>query len=392
MATDLIGLVKGYLTPDVMQRAASYVGESPAATQKAIGGVVPTIVAALSNLASTSGGPQQIVRTLEAGKYDGSALSNLEGYFAGSGTTQSALAAGREILNTLFGGKLSGVTDLIAQFAGVRTGSASSLLGLAAPITLHILGRQRSSMGLSASGIASLLEEQKGFLGDLLPAGLSSLLGWPGIPAGIPSPGVSAAPPMREAVREPARAGWVLPAIVLGALALGALGYLLNWWGTPSTAVREGQQGLTELQLPGGLKVSVPEGSFNFSLAQWLADTRDTAVPRQFIFDNLNFDTGTTNLTPDSRPTIDSLVAIMQAYPTVEVRLEGHTDSTGDPTANKQLSLDRANAVKALMVSGGIAAARIATDGFGQEKPLASSDTEEGRAKNRRLELMVMKR
>ena len=74
------------------------------------------------------------------------------------------------------------------------------------------------------------------------------------------------------------------------------------------------------------------------------------------------------------------------------VILEGYTDSTGDAAANKKLSLDRAAAVKSLLVAGGGADSRITTAGFGLENPIASNDTEEGRAKNRRLELPVEKR
>lgn len=110
------------------------------------------------------------------------------------------------------------------------------------------------------------------------------------------------------------------------------------------------------------------------------------------FFEDLNFETGSTQLTPESVATVDSLVAILKAYPSVSVTLEGYTDTTGEPTANKQLSLDRAVAVKELMVKGGIANSRIASAGYGQENPVANNDTEQGRAKNRRLELVVVKR
>ena len=83
---------------------------------------------------------------------------------------------------------------------------------------------------------------------------------------------------------------------------------------------------------------------------------------------------------------------ILKAYPDVAVRLEGHTDNTGDADANKKLSLDRAVVVKEIMVPGGIADGRIGTDGYGEEKPIAPNETEEGRAKNRRTELVVEKR
>jgi K(+)-stimulated pyrophosphate-energized sodium pump len=82
----------------------------------------------------------------------------------------------------------------------------------------------------------------------------------------------------------------------------------------------------------------------------------------------------------------------VKAYPAVSVTLEGHTDNTGDAAANKKLSLDRATAVKGLMVKGGVTESRITSEGYGQEKPVAPNDSEQGRAKNRRLEMVVVKR
>ena len=78
MAINLLDLVKGYLTPDVVEKAASFVGESPSATQSALSGGVPAIIGALSEMASTRAGADQIGRMLDAGKFDGSALTNPE--------------------------------------------------------------------------------------------------------------------------------------------------------------------------------------------------------------------------------------------------------------------------------------------------------------------------
>jgi OmpA-OmpF porin, OOP family len=173
---------------------------------------------------------------------------------------------------------------------------------------------------------------------------------------------------------------------------LGLLAWLLTSQSTIPTTVRETAAKMANLELPGGVKISVPEGSFNYSVYQWLTSTTDTAVPKRFVFDNLNFDTGSTKLTPESVPTIESLVAIMKAYPNVQFQLEGHTDNTGDAVANNQLSTDRANAVKGMMVKTGIAEGRISIAGYGQDKSIASNDTEEGRAKNRRIELVIVRR
>ena len=73
-------------------------------------------------------------------------------------------------------------------------------------------------------------------------------------------------------------------------------------------------------------------------------------------------------------------------------RLEGHTDNVGDAAANLKLSQDRANAIKILLIAGGIDTARLSTDGYGQDRPIDTNDTEEGRAKNRRTELVVTRK
>lgn len=399
MAIDLVELVKGYLTPDVIQRAATQVGESSGATQKALAGIVPTLVGALTQTASTTDGAQQLVRMLDAGKYDGSGLRSVTSLFGGGVTTQGALGAGKGILDSLFGAKVGGVIDFIARLAGIRTDSASSLLALAAPLVLHVLGQQRATIGPSAGSLANLLGEQRRVLAGLIPAGLGSLLGWTGLTSGVSELGSSAAGAAGRVAREVAatvpsasRLSWALPLIILGALALGILAWL-NWpTTTPTALVGQAGRKISELQLPGGGRISVPEGSFNFSVASWLASTTDTQVPKRFVFEDLNFETGSTQLTPESGATVNTLVAVLKAYPAVSVALEGHTDSTGDPAANKKLSLDRAGAVKALMVTGGIDEGRISSAGYGQDNPVAPNDTEEGRAKNRRLELVVLKR
>ena len=387
MAVNLVELVQGYLTPDIIKKAASFVGESEPATQKAMNGIAPTLIAALANQASTTGGAEQLSRILDTGKYNGSALNNLGSLFSGGETTQKAVTEGKDILSSLFGSKTDGLFDQIGRFAGIRLGSATSLLALAVPLILNLLGRQRATIGQSPGALATLLGGQKSFLSGLLPAGIGSFLGWSGYErARQPEP----------AYVEPKRAtpSWLVPLLILGGVVLVALAWFLNRPAPvrETTVAARPAAKMSDLQLPGGVKISVPEGSFNYSLHQWLAGTSDTAVPKRFVFDNLNFETGSTQLTPESVPTVESLVVILKAYPAVAVRLEGHTDSTGDADANKKLSLDRAIVVREIIIKGGIPEGRIGTDGYGQEKPVAPNETEEGRAKNRRTELVVEKR
>jgi len=391
----LVDIVKGYLTPDAIQKAAELVGESNGATQKALGGIVPTLISGVMNTASTSEGSQQLVRTLDAGKYNGSALNSVAGLFSGGSSTQNALTAGRGLLDSLFGPKIGGVADLIARLGGIRPESASSMLALVAPLVMHVIGHERTTIGSDAASLGGLLRSQRSLLSGLLPAGLASVLGWPTATSeaeGVTSSVTGAASrTTREVEALPETVGrqrWFAPLLVLAAVALGTLVWL-SW---PTASVREASRRVSQLQLPGGATITAPEGSFNFSVAKWLASSSDTNVPKRFVFNDLRFESNSTRLTADSMPTVKTLTTVLKAYPAVTVALEGYTDSMGDPSANKKLSLDRAGAVKDIMVKDGIAESRVTAEGRGDENPVASNDTEQGRALNRRLELVVLKR
>jgi outer membrane protein OmpA-like peptidoglycan-associated protein len=78
----------------------------------------------------------------------------------------------------------------------------------------------------------------------------------------------------------------------------------------------------------------------------------------------------------------------MKSNPDLKVEIEGHTDGIGGHDYNMKLSKDRAASVVAAVVAGGIDASRLNSAGFGPDKPIASNDTDEGRAKNRRVELV----
>lgn len=102
----------------------------------------------------------------------------------------------------------------------------------------------------------------------------------------------------------------------------------------------------------------------------------------------INFDTSKAVIKDDSRPVLDQVAALLGENPALKLSVEGHTDDTGTPERNKALSLERARAVVTALTAAGIDAKRLTTAGWGQEKPLADNGTEEGRAKNRRVELV----
>jgi outer membrane protein OmpA-like peptidoglycan-associated protein len=102
----------------------------------------------------------------------------------------------------------------------------------------------------------------------------------------------------------------------------------------------------------------------------------------------INFDTNKATIKPESAGIIDQIVELMKSQPSLKLSIEGHTDSQGTPESNKTLSLNRAQAVIKTVSEKGISASRMSAVGWGQEKPVADNRTEEGRAKNRRVEIV----
>ena len=102
----------------------------------------------------------------------------------------------------------------------------------------------------------------------------------------------------------------------------------------------------------------------------------------------INFDTGKSIIRDESKPIINQIVEMLKSNPDLKIGVEGHTDNVGTPASNKTLSEARAKSVVSAIVSLGIAADRLSPSGYGQDKPIGDNNTEEGRAKNRRVELV----
>jgi len=104
----------------------------------------------------------------------------------------------------------------------------------------------------------------------------------------------------------------------------------------------------------------------------------------------INFDTGKATLKPDSEAVLAEIHKLLGAHPDWKIRVEGHTDNTGAKATNQALSAQRAGSVAAWLAAKGVDKNRMTTQGFGDSKPVADNSTEDGRAKNRRVELVKM--
>lgn len=106
--------------------------------------------------------------------------------------------------------------------------------------------------------------------------------------------------------------------------------------------------------------------------------------------DPIAFQTGSPDLTPESASTIQLIAQLMVDNPTTRIEIGGHTDSDGDPEANEALSKTRAEAVLNALVASGVDAERLVAVGYGDSLPVATNETGEGKAQNRRIEFLLL--
>jgi outer membrane protein OmpA-like peptidoglycan-associated protein len=135
---------------------------------------------------------------------------------------------------------------------------------------------------------------------------------------------------------------------------------------------------------------AVEPGSIS-DMSAFLAEPGE-ATPQAFAPTPLNFGFASAKPTPESMKTIDEIASLLKAYPSATIRVESHTDNVGSPEANLDLSQARAEAIKSELIDRGVAGSRIETAGMGQELPIAGNDTAEGRAQNRRSDIVVTAR
>jgi len=434
MVENLIETIQNSLTSKLAGDASTYLGESGATTRSAITAAIPAVLAGLAQQSSTAAGAAQLFNTITSPQVDSGLADGLGGWLGGGTKTAGLLAQGSSLLRGVFGERTGSVTEAISSLSGMKMSSASTLLGLAVPAIFAWLKRYLTQGRLDASTLASTLAGQGEYLRPHLDDRVTSALGFAtpaallaSLTSGMTGTAAAAAGRAADTARavgagaartvntayaatsgavdralpEPIeRRGWFWGLLAAAAVVLLAL---FSYWRTPvqqtastvqnaaSTAASTAARAIKSLDLPGGVKINVTQGGFVDSLAAFLA-SGDFTSGRSFTFDDLRFETGSATLTADSDRQLDALAAVLKAYGDVNVNVAGYTDNVGDAAQNRKLSADRAAAVKTALVTKGIAATRITDQGFGEEKPIASNDTEDGRSKNRRVELVVMKR
>lgn len=392
MVQNIIALLKDQLNDNLLGKIAGFLGEKKPGVTSAVAGAIPTLLLGLLKKGAEPSGAGNLVEMLQQGKHDGAILDNLGSVLGGGAATTDLLSTGKTLLSSIFGDKAGGIGDLIASAGGISKSGGSSLLGMLAPIVMGFLGKTlKSEGGFNAKGLMSLLLGQKDFIKAALPAGVTNLLGV----GNLDDLGRQTMP------EPPAPKKKIWPWIILIILFL-----LLFWlWRSCSTqtvqetAKKAGEQvsdTMTALgkffakKLPNGVELNIPQFGVENKLIEFIDDAnRPVDDKTWFTFDRLNFDTGKATLKPESQEQLKNIAEILKAYPKVMIKLGGYTDNTGDPQANLRLSQQRAETVRGELVRLGVDAGRLKAEGYGQEHPVTDNSTEEGRAKNRRIDIRV---
>lgn len=402
METNLVDILKGYVTPDVISKASTMLGESESGVYKGVSASIPTLLSGLVHKSNDSSTMESVMNLINenSSNYD-NVLSNLPSLLTGYGNS-TALDSGSKLMALLFKNKQSDTTDVIARTSGIKESSAASLLGMAAPMLLSYFAKS----GMTLSSLKSLLSSQKENILSAAPSGLNL-----GFGSTIDNDIRGKIHDVRKA--ESSSAKWLIPLLLVGA-GLFALFFFSKGCNrkealpavateTVDTLTTKTEEVVEEpkdalgnffkFKLPNGIELNAPEFGIENKLNTWLMDeTKVVDKTTWFNFDRLLFDTGKATLRPESQEQLKNMVEILKAYPAVELKLGGYTDNVGDPAFNLKLSGDRAKSVMDEMIKMGIAKDRLESEGYGEQFPVASNDTEEGKAQNRRIAVRVTKK
>ena len=361
ISENLFSTTQNFFSPDIIQKFCNQIQEPIEKTKSSLKSIIPTVLMGIVNKGSTEEGAESLVNMANKQPI---ALSpeNIN-------TNQS-----NEIVNGVFGNKVNEVVSKLGDSTGMNTGSVTKILGLVTPMIMSLLGSKIKDEKLNASGLKNFLQQQKSSIAGMIPTGLFS---------GMTSTSAftsSTTQTTHDQIEKKKSWGKI------GLIALVALA-LLRWISTHKTAVK-----IAPITSTTVTQVAMPEMTQNLSgLNGFMSMTTGNLIKR-FRFEHLNFESGTTILVAGSEVELNQIADTMKNYPAATIKIEGFTDNIGPLATNLALSTNRALEVKNELIARGIDAKRIEATGLGASSPIATNETVEGRAENRRIELIVKRR
>lgn len=429
MSLNVIDLIKGQLGPALISQAATKYGESESGISKAISGLLPIVLGGMANNASNPSVLDAISTSNSSGM-----LNNLLGSTENSSVISTVLSA-------IFGDKIGGLVNTVSSFAGVNSTTVQSLLGMVTGATAGSVGKYATDNNLDKSGISSLLEDQKGIVSTLMPAGLSlASLGLGNMFGSSTShvENVTVSTPTEPKVEvnrggathvnvdnEPNGNGsiwkWLLPLLLALAIAIflwkrcdsdkkdvvvtdtADTMVVADGATTDTLATADNTTTMTkvdeDIDLNGvalkGYKGGMEDSMITFLKSGNYKNAADDAALKDtwYTFDKVNFKIGSsTELEAGSQVQMDNLLAILKAYPEAKIKVGGYTDKTGDEAKNVSLSKARAEYIKKWLTDKGVGAQVLDAEGYGSKfATVDAAATNDERAVDRKMAVRFAK-
>jgi len=416
MANNIVELVSQQLSPSVIGRLATVIGEPPAATARASSLAAPVILAGIAQRASTESGAAKLMSEIRAGGYDDESSQSPLDALEDPSSHQQLTEAGRSVLSSTFESRHASVLGSLADSAGVKKGALAILMSVLAPVIMRTIGKQVRDRNLDAKGLQTYLGGQRSAIASVLPAPLAKMLDTEHIaPPAYHRPvgeGLFGAG-RREiggVVEQQRRPLWPFLAALLVALALfsmarsGRRAPAITPTPAPEPAAKEVPtiappppmaptvEMPSEPAIGGGPREDLgnPSSGGVQALALYLASGGASGQKNDFVLEGVTFRTGSATLSKEGTEKVSELAALMKGHPGAKIKVVGHTDNAGNPEANRVLSEDRATAVRDELTRQGITPDRIETAGAGSDDPVAKNDSSANMEKNRRIDVIVV--
>ena len=426
MSTSVIEILKGFITPSLLNNVGPAIGIPGDVAGRGLTDLVGQYLGALVQQSGDRDAMANVAELANSVSRDSSGINDIKGLLAGGIPSTMAVLAGNRLMGSLFGVWQASAVHKEAGALGISPVASSSLFNLAAPLVLSAISKRLGGGAMTGAALSALIGQERGtLLGGLgsLASGLVSPVKAAVAPAAVAAAAPVAAAAVKAATRTAAPAAapaaayagrdnglftsflWLLlPLALIGWLAwqkmneppaeppaAAAEPAAAPAAAAPAAAAKPTPAaGFTRIGLAGGTDIEAATDGVEGKIIAFINDPGaviDKTV--WFNFDRLTFETGSTTLTAESKAQIDNVVAILNAYPAVKVKIGGYTDNVGDPQANLDLSGNRATKVMEAIVRGGIAADRVEAEGYGDQFPVADNATDEGRALNRRTSVSI---
>jgi outer membrane protein OmpA-like peptidoglycan-associated protein len=348
MSASLVDGLTGLITPSVVSKAASMLGEPEAAIRMGISGTIPALLGGLASRADDPGFGKSLFALVQSTPGDNGILSDVGNLFSAKGASP-LMGNGGKLLALLLGSNTTSFTGTLARYAGVKNSTASTLLRGGAPLVLAYLAKRARSDGLSASTLTSLLRSQKASIAAAVPGPLADALRYEAAPSREREMYV---PPFAEQRTTVSR--WLVPALAV----IAGIIIMASFFARDERAV----------EAQGSVAADKPAPALEPLAA--VPTEPPAAAPKAIVYFNVDEST----LPASGVESLSAVVDYLKANPAATATVSGYHDPTGDLAANAALAKSRADAVRESLVTSGVEESRIemhkpvVTEGTGTEE------------------------